>query len=291
MQKRISSRTAVHPLLAGLLLAIGIAAHAAPATMSGTGGVDILHGTDTVGTFRSDGVAVPSLSAGGFVKADAGTGKLVIGAGPAGPTGPQGAQGPTGAQGIQGVTGAGGEGSVGPTGATGADGATGSVGPTGATGSGILSGQGEPGNQGMEGEFYIDTDSTTLYGPKGASGWASSGVELKGADGAVGAAGATGATGATGPTGATGATGDKGATGATGAGFSGYEVVSSVGDQDSATASCPANKKVIGGGGTTTSWGARVRTTMPTPGNTGWTVVVMDASANSSVTAYAICVN
>jgi hypothetical protein len=117
----------------------------------------------------------------------------------------------------------------GATGATGLTGATGpSGGPTGATGAtGLqtLNGSGPPSTGlGVIGDFYIDTDTYELYGPKfttmfGVS-WGSP-QSLIGATGSPGGAtGSTGPIGATGPsggpTGATGATGVQGSTGSQG---------------------------------------------------------------------------
>ena len=74
-------------------------------------------------------------------------------------------------------------GPIGPVGATGATGATGTAGAT------VLSGSGTPtAGLGAIGDFYLDTSTNTLYGPKTAGGWPATGVSL------VGPAGATGAT-------------------------------------------------------------------------------------------------
>lgn len=77
--------------------------------------------------------------------------------------GPQGPQGNTGAPGPQGATGP--QGSQGPQGATGA---TSTVpGPPGAPGTTILSGTGAPADTlGIAGDYYIDTDTDTMYGPR-----------------------------------------------------------------------------------------------------------------------------
>jgi len=83
---------------------------------------------------------------------------------------------------------------VGPTGPTGAPG--GPTGPTGAPGSagpvgpGILSGVLPPTSDvGIDGQFYIDTASSTLYGPKTSGAWPAG----------VRCVGPTGPTGSTGP--------------------------------------------------------------------------------------------
>lgn len=162
------------------------------------------------------------------------------GAGPKGDTGPQGPTGSSGAAGANGTPGA-----VGPAGATGLQGAqgiqgvTGATGATGATGRTFLNGVIPPGSGvGSDGDFYLDTASNLLYGPKTTVGGWGGGTSVKGATGAIGLTGATGATGAgiqgitgatgamgstgaTGATGPTGATGSTGVTGATGAGLTG----------------------------------------------------------------------
>ncbi|MDD2815568.1 MAG: hypothetical protein PHP00_07485, partial [Thiotrichaceae bacterium] len=77
-------------------------------------------------------------------------------------------------------------GATGPQGATGATGATGSTGATGATGpagTSILSGTVAPAaGVGNNGDFYINTATNTLYGPKAAGVWPA-GVSLVGATG------------------------------------------------------------------------------------------------------------
>lgn len=144
--------------------------------------------------------------------------------GPTGPAGPTGPIGPDGPQGIQGITGA-----TGPTGATGATGLTGptgpqgpagpqgvqgNVGPTGATGTTgatgangntILNGTVAPTLlDGVVGDFFINTSTNIIYGPKTSGSWGT-GVSIVGPAGATGTTGATGATGPTGPAGPTGA--------------------------------------------------------------------------------------
>ena len=154
-------------------------------------------------------------------------------AGPTGPTGPNGATGSAGVSGAAGATGA--IGATGLIGATGNDGATGIAGPpgltgvqgiqgltgapgttgaTGASGNTILNGATGPDvSDGVQGDFFLDTATWVLYGPKSISGWPVAGQALIGPTGATGVAGATGATGSPGADGATGATGSAGATG------------------------------------------------------------------------------
>ncbi|MCK7495399.1 MAG: hypothetical protein MZW92_33215 [Comamonadaceae bacterium] len=107
------------------------------------------------------------------------------------------------------------------------------AGATGATGRRdgrtVLNGTVVPNDAlGVPGDFYLDTTTNTLYGPKGATSWPTPGVSLIGPaavrrrvrpvpPGAAGPTGATGASGVDGAAGATGATGPQGPVGATGA--------------------------------------------------------------------------
>ena len=119
--------------------------------------------------------------------------------GPQGPTGLTGAAGPAGAQGPAGVAGpAGAQGVAGPAGAQGPQGPQGAQGPAGANGQTILNGTSNPASgTGTLGDFYLNTATNTLFGPKTAGGW-SIGVSL------VGPAGPAGPQGAIGPQGPTG---------------------------------------------------------------------------------------
>ena len=94
-------------------------------------------------------------------------------AGASGATGPQGCEGPEGPAGPTGETGPQGcEGPVGETGATGAAGPAGPQGAQGVNGKTILNGPGPPAEStGTEGDFYIDTASNEIYGPKTKDGW------------------------------------------------------------------------------------------------------------------------
>lgn len=110
---------------------------------------------------------------------------------------------------------------TGPQGPRGEKGYTGDTGPAGKS---VLSGTTNPSNlaDGLDGDFYINTNSLTIFGPKTSGAWGD-GVSIvgeqgeKGDDGATGPQGAQGPQGTTGATGATGATGPTGPTGATGA--------------------------------------------------------------------------
>ena len=169
-------------------------------------------------------------------------------AGPAGATGPAGSAGPTGATGATGAAGAAGaagksvlNGTSAPLLATGTTGdfyidttaktiygpktasgwgsSTSLVGPAGTAGTNgtngvngnlILTGTSVPtAGTGSVNDWYINTATSTLYGPKGALGWPT-GVSLIGPAGAAGPTGPAGATGATGAAGANGTNGTNG---------------------------------------------------------------------------------
>jgi hypothetical protein len=126
-----------------------------------------------------------------------------------GPEGPQGATGLVGAQGPQGQAGA-----TGATGPQGPIGLTGPAGPQGATGiAGAQGPQGQAGTNGINGsdgktilygtsnptalignngDFFINTTSNTIFGPKASSVWPTTGVSLVGPQGATGPQGPPG---------------------------------------------------------------------------------------------------
>lgn len=92
-----------------------------------------------------------------------------------------GIQGP---QGIQGETG--------PTGPQGPQGIQGETGPTGADGKTVLSGTGAPASGlGVDGDFYIDTAASDIYGPKTSGVWGT-GTSLIGPQGIQGETGPQG---------------------------------------------------------------------------------------------------
>ncbi len=96
---------------------------------------------------------------------------------------------------------------VGPKGDPGPQGPTGATGPAGTS---IRSDCVPPApDVGNDGDFYIDTASSTLYGPKAAGAWPATGTSL------VGPAGSTGATGPPGPAGPQGPVGPEGPAGGT----------------------------------------------------------------------------
>lgn len=75
----------------------------------------------------------------------------------------------------------GGRGVAGPAGKNGANGKNGKNGTDGNT---LLNGAGVPGaGLGSNGDFYLDTSSDTLYGPKAAGAWPTPGTSLKGGAG------------------------------------------------------------------------------------------------------------
>ena len=144
------------------------------------------------------------------------------GTGPAGPKGDTGATGPAGAKGDAGAVGiAGAAGAKGDAGAAGAKGDTGAAGLAGAAGTVMLTGLLAPTVEGVDGQYYLDTVTNTLYGPK-ATVWPG-GVTLVGPKGDLGSAGVKGDIGDTGPqglkgdAGLAGAKGDAGAAGLAGA--------------------------------------------------------------------------
>jgi hypothetical protein len=102
--------------------------------------------------------------------------------GPTGPLGPQGLPGIVGATGQAGTAGAGGApgaagapgtpGTPGTPGADGAAGAAGAAGAPGADGRTVLNGDGAPSSGiGATGDFYIDTSSSSISGPKSGGVW------------------------------------------------------------------------------------------------------------------------
>ncbi|WP_440999083.1 hypothetical protein [Fodinibius sp. SL11] len=76
------------------------------------------------------------------------------------------------------------EGPAGEQGPQGTEGPQGPVGPAGDDGSMMYSGQGVPdASTGETGDYYLDTDTGELYGPKDDNGWGNPIIVLKGEDG------------------------------------------------------------------------------------------------------------
>ena len=88
-------------------------------------------------------------------------------------------------------------------------GTAGAHGTNGLNGNTILNGIGAPiAAIGMSSDFYLDTSTTTLYGPKSSAGWPNAGISLVGAAGPVGANGSTILSGSSVPANTLGANGD-----------------------------------------------------------------------------------
>ncbi|MEO1208300.1 MAG: hypothetical protein AAFX78_02040 [Cyanobacteria bacterium J06638_20] len=193
----------------------------------GAPGADGADGADGRTILNSSGVPSSGLGADGDFYLDTSTNILYgpktsgawgSGISLVGPQGPAGANGADGSQGLQGDPGpAGPQGIQGPAGADGADGTPGADGADGTDGKTVRSGSGAPASGlGVDGDFYIDTTSNELYGPKTSGAWGG-GVSLVGPQGATGADGAQGAQGDPGPEGPQGIQGPAGADGAPGA--------------------------------------------------------------------------
>ena len=96
----------------------------------------------------------------------------------------------------------------------GTQGPSGSVGPAGTL---VRSGSSAPtSSDGNNGDWWIETTNSRLYGPKASGSWPSSYVSLIGPIGSTGSTGPQGDTGQQGPTGSTGPEGPQGSTGAQG---------------------------------------------------------------------------
>jgi hypothetical protein len=157
--------------------ATGPAGPQGPQGISGSNGNTILSGTTTpLSTQGNNGDyylnTTTNILYGPKTSSGWGSGTILTGQGPTGPQGPAGPMGATGPQGPAGAVGA--TGPQGPTGATGLTGATGPQGPAGTNGNTILNGTTVPtSTQGNNGDFYINTTTNIIYGPKTASGWGS----------------------------------------------------------------------------------------------------------------------
>jgi hypothetical protein len=76
----------------------------------------------------------------------------------------------------------------------------------------VLNGSVNPTTQGVDGDFYINTSTNQIFGPKAAGTWPS-GVNVVGPTGPQGVTGPQGPSGPQGATGPQGVTGPQGATG------------------------------------------------------------------------------
>jgi hypothetical protein len=150
---------------------------------------------------------------------------LTVGArgapGPVGPQGPPGPQGPATIDVGTTTTGAPGTNALVVNSGTTVDaildftiprgdqGVQGNPGPTGADGKSVLNGTGAPSNgTGNNGDFYIDTVTDTIYGPKAAGVWPTPGTSLIGPQGPPGTDGLSVLNGAGDPTSGDGVDGD-----------------------------------------------------------------------------------
>jgi hypothetical protein len=178
------------------------------------------------------------------------------------------------------------------------------------TGGLILSGQRAPtASDGGSGDFWLDLDSCTLWGPatitgpSGTTSWAGvPQLSLSGPGCPAGSAGPQGPTGPQGPAGAEGPTGPQGPGGADGPpGLSGYQPVPgsafnvSPGQTMSGSSTCPAGKLALGGGEDNSAGGdVTLLKSLPIPGGTGWQATVHNSSSatvSHSVTVWAVCAN
>ena len=85
-------------------------------------------------------------------------------------------------------------------GGVGSQGPQGDTGPAGADGNTILNGTVDPTTEGVDGDFYIQTTSDAIWGPKAAGSWAGTEQSIIGPQGDTGLTGDTGAAGADGYT-------------------------------------------------------------------------------------------
>jgi hypothetical protein len=153
-----------------------------PSTVQGPPGNSVLYGTvDPSGSVGHDGDTYINTTT-HFIFGPKVSGAWPPGVSLIGPQGPQGAQGVQGPQGIQGVPG--------PQGLQGTPGIDGNT---------VLYGSGDPTpTTGVNGNFYINTSTHYLFGPKAGGAWPI-GTSLIGPTGPQGATGAPGADGAGAP--------------------------------------------------------------------------------------------
>ena len=97
----------------------------------------------------------------------------------------------------------------GPQGPQGATGASGAQGQAGTNGAAVLNGTSAPTSSvGTDGDFYLDTTSEVLYGPKAAGTWPATGISLVGPPGTNGTNGTAILNGTSAPTASVGTDGD-----------------------------------------------------------------------------------
>jgi hypothetical protein len=194
--------------------------------------------------------------------------------GPAGPQGPQGVAGPAGPPGAIGPMGF-----PGAPGAQGQAGAAGPAGAAGANGSTILSGAIDPTPAvGADGDFYINTATSTIFGPRVADTWPA-GISLVGATGAqgpVGPAGTAGQQGTQGIQGFVGPSGPQGPAGAAGTNGSGFDFRSAF----NASASYAIDNVITYNGSTYVAIAASAGPNNPTPDTnpSAWSVMAEEGA-------------
>ena len=149
---------------------------------------------------------------------------------------------------------------------------------TGASANTVLSGSGAPASgTGSDGDFYVDTTNTRIYGPKASGAWGS-GTSLVGPAGATGSAGAAGSTGATGAAGAA-ATVSVGSTTTGEAGTS--ATVSNTGTSSAAVLAFTIPRGDTGATGSTGPSGV-ASATAPITYNSGTQTVAISAATTSA---------
>lgn len=157
-------------------------------------------------------------------------------------------------------------GSRGPAGPAGPAGQAGQQGPKGTAGTSILSGKTPPTTQGATGDFYLDTSTEALYGPKATGKWPATGTSLIGNSGTSG----------------TQAVVVKRST------FSVTSAASATG-----VAGCASGYVVTGGGYTSTLAAVRAQNDAPLLTGTSWeweaSVINTTTTKKATVTVYAIC--
>jgi hypothetical protein len=194
--------------------------------------------------------------------------------GPAGPQGPQGVAGPAGPPGAIGPMGF-----PGAPGAQGQAGVAGPAGAAGANGSTILSGAIDPTPAvGADGDFYINTATSTIFGPRVADTWPA-GISLVGATGAqgpVGPAGTAGQQGTQGIQGFVGPSGPQGPAGAAGTNGSGFDFRSAF----NASASYAIDNVITYNGSTYVAIAASAGPNNPTPDTnpSAWSVMAEEGA-------------
>jgi len=139
---------------------------------------------------------------------------------------------------------------IGPSLGGSSSGGSGQRGPQGPAGSSVLNGVGAPASTlGNNGDFYLRTDTTCLYGPKASGAWPGTCQALVGPAGASGTTGTAGSAGATGPAGPSGPTGPAGPAGS----FSGLTPGAIVAATTASSVSTPGASATVDSSGNITA--------------------------------------